>query len=194
MELRLQYQSLGVHQEVSFSPFHLLGGVEAALLASHPRGLGRLGVHYRGAGLWVPAQPRPQALAQHGVQALPRTVDAPSPEPVVDAPPRRELARQQAPGAAAFQHVEDGLEDLARGVDLGASPPVGGGQVRLDVSELFVGKVGRVAHNGPKRRPSHPSFRIYQTVSLSTSMNKLSPRYKYISRKSSSFVGGTLPN
>src|ERR671912_1176114 len=44
--------------------------------------------------------------------------------------------------------------------------------MRLDVSELGVGEVGRVAHHGPKRKPSHPTFRIYQTVSLRRWVNK----------------------
>src|SRR5215212_2945743 len=90
--LGLEHQALGVHQQVSFSPFHLLCRVEAALSASHSCGLGRLGVHYRRAGVRIPARPHPQAFAQRRVQALPGTVDAPSPKPVVDGLPRRELA------------------------------------------------------------------------------------------------------
>jgi hypothetical protein len=44
--------------------------------------------------------------------------------------------------------------------------------VRLYVSELCVGKVGRVGHHAPKRKPSNPSFRIYQTVSPRTPLNR----------------------
>src|SRR5215213_11183887 len=113
---RLEHQALGVHQEVPFSTFHLLGGVEAALVASHPGGLDRLGVHYACAGLGIPARPAPHAFAQRGVQALPRAVDAPSPEPVVDGLPRRELAGQHAPRTTALQDVEDGIEDRPQAV------------------------------------------------------------------------------
>jgi hypothetical protein len=93
---------------------------------------------------------------------------------MVDDPPRREFAGQQPPGAAALKDVEeDGIEDLSRVVDLGRSPLVSGVQVRrLYVSELCVGKVGRVGHHAPKRKPSNPSFRIYQTVSPRTSVNR----------------------
>jgi hypothetical protein len=43
----------------------------------------------------------------------------------------------------------------------------------LDVFKLGVGKIGGIAHHGPKRKPSHPSFRIYQTVSLRRWVNKI---------------------
>src|SRR5215217_1791108 len=91
--------------------FHLLGGVEAALVTSHCRVLDRLGVHDPGTGVWVPAKPPPQPLAQLGVQALPRPIDMPLPEPVVDGLPRWELLGQKPPRAAALQDVENGVED-----------------------------------------------------------------------------------
>jgi hypothetical protein len=91
---------------------------------------------------------------------------------VVDGPPGRELAGQEAPGTAALEHVEDGVQDLARGVDLGPPSLVGGGQVLLDVPEFLLGKVCGIAHHGPKRKPSNPSFRIYQTVSPRTPVNQ----------------------
>src|SRR4051812_45247641 len=84
---------------------------------------------------------------------------------MVDGPPGRKLAGQKAPGAAALEDVEDGVQDLTRRMDLGAPSLVGGGQMLLDVPEFFLGKVCRIAHHGPKRRPSTPTFRIYQTVS-----------------------------
>jgi hypothetical protein len=95
MDPRLEHQAFRIHQQMAlFSPFHLLSGVEAALVPSHSRGLRRLGVHDPGAGVLVPAKPPPQPLAQLGVQALPRSVDAPSPEPVLDGLPRREVSGQ----------------------------------------------------------------------------------------------------
>jgi len=36
-----------------------------------------------------------------------------NPEVVVDGFPRRKLMRQQAPSTATFDHVEDGVKDLA---------------------------------------------------------------------------------
>jgi hypothetical protein len=40
MDPRFDDQAFGIHQQVALSAFHLLGGVEAALLASHCRGRG----------------------------------------------------------------------------------------------------------------------------------------------------------
>src|SRR5215212_4951849 len=111
VHLGFKHQTLGVYQEMALSSFHLLGRVEPSLVASHASGSDRLGVHYRRAGVGVPAEPRPQTLAQLCVQALPGAVDAPPPKPVVDGLPRRELARQQPPGATALQDVEDSVED-----------------------------------------------------------------------------------
>src|SRR5215203_954983 len=107
VHLGFKHQTLGVYQEMALSSFHLLGRVEASLVASYASGPDRLGVHYRRAGVGVPAEPRPQTLAQLRVQTLPGAVDAPPPKPVVDGLPRRELARQQTPGATALQDVED---------------------------------------------------------------------------------------
>src|SRR5215208_1273873 len=42
----------------------------------------------------------------------------------------------------------------------------------FDVSEFGVRKVGGVWHHGPKRKPSSPAFRIYQTVSRASFANQ----------------------
>ena len=55
---------------------------------------------------------------------------------------------------------------------LGRPLLVSRGQMLLDVFKLGVGKVGGIAHHGPKRKPSHPSFRNFQTVSLGRWMNR----------------------
>jgi hypothetical protein len=64
VHLGFKHQTLGVYQEMTLSSFHLLGRVEASLFASHAGGPERLGVHYRRARVGVPAEPRPQTLAQ----------------------------------------------------------------------------------------------------------------------------------
>jgi len=58
------HQALGVHEQMTLSALDLLGPVVAALFASHARGLDRLAVYYPGAGLGVPLQANPLALAQ----------------------------------------------------------------------------------------------------------------------------------
>jgi hypothetical protein len=52
-------QAFGIHQQMALSAFHLLCGVEAALVASHSGGPERLGVHYPGAGVRVSAKVPP---------------------------------------------------------------------------------------------------------------------------------------
>ena len=47
------------------------------------------------------------------MQLLPGAVDAPGSEVVVDGFPGWEVVREQAPGAATLEYVEDGIEDLA---------------------------------------------------------------------------------
>jgi hypothetical protein len=50
----------------------------------------------------------------------------------------------QGPLAAALQDVKDGLEDLTKIMDPGASISFGGGQVRFDVVPFDIGKIRRV--------------------------------------------------
>src|SRR5215207_5375770 len=90
---------------------NLLTAVVSSCFAAHPGRFGRLGVDHPSAWLGVSPQSYPQALAQRGVQTLPRPVDAPPPEPVVDGLPGREVSGQKPPGAAALKHVEDGVKD-----------------------------------------------------------------------------------
>jgi hypothetical protein len=65
------------------------------------------------------------------VRPLPDPVDAPSAEVVEDSLPRRELAREHAPLAAALQEVEDGVNDLARAMNTRAASSLLGREVRL---------------------------------------------------------------
>src|SRR3712207_9496553 len=78
-------------------------------------------VRYAGAGLRVPLQANPHALAQGGVHPLPGAVQAPGAEVMVDGIPRREVVRQQPPGAAAAVDVEDGVQAFEGGWHTGTS-------------------------------------------------------------------------
>ncbi len=62
----------------------------------------------------------------------------PSPEVVIDGPPRREVVGQKPPGAAAIEDVEDGVEDLVRAVNPGSSTGFRRGQVRFQAGSLSV--------------------------------------------------------
>jgi hypothetical protein len=48
---------------------------------------------------------------------------------------------EQAPLATAPKDVEDGVQDLTKVVDSGASMAIGGGHVRLYVVPFFVGEI-----------------------------------------------------
>ena len=84
---------------------------------------------------------RKHTLAQGSVDPFPGTVKAPSAE--VNGGRSsccRKVVRQYAPSASArHDYLEDGLEDLAQGVDPGASLGFGGRQMRLYVGQLGIG-------------------------------------------------------
>lgn len=61
---------------------------------------------------------------------------------MVDAAPRREIVRKQAPGAAApHDDVEDSVEDLAQRIDPRAPVGFGSGKIGLQASPFGVGEV-----------------------------------------------------
>ena len=72
------------------------------------------------------------------------TVKAPSPEVMVDRLPGREVVGQKSPGTATTHDVEDGLEDLAQGVQPGMPGAFEGGQMGLYVGPFGIGEVGLV--------------------------------------------------
>ncbi len=64
--------------------------------------------------------------------------------------------REQAPGAAPTHDVEDGIEDLAQGVDPRASGGSRGGEMGLDQGPLGIGEVGLVCCSDHARHPTGP--------------------------------------
>src|SRR5215210_3232590 len=109
MDLGLEHETLGVHQDVALSALHLLAAIVAALFPANRGALHRLGVHHPRAGLGVPFQADPEALADGPVDVLPGTVYAPFSEVPVNGGPPGEVVGQQAPLAAALEDVEDGV-------------------------------------------------------------------------------------
>jgi hypothetical protein len=53
VDVRLEYEAFGVHQDVALAPLDLLAPVEAAFFSSHPGALHRLGIHHARAGLRI---------------------------------------------------------------------------------------------------------------------------------------------
>src|SRR4028118_2097960 len=86
---------------------------------------------------WRTASPQP--LAQRGVGPLEGSVCASPPEPSVDGLPGRKDLGQQPPGAAALEHVEDGVGDLASAMDSRSSSLVGAWDVELQTLPFAIG-------------------------------------------------------
>src|SRR4051794_25778865 len=126
MDLRLEQKALRIHQNMAFSALDLLAAIIASLLSSHAGALDRLRIDNTRGGLRITPKTDPQALADGCVESLPGTIDAPEAKVMVDGLPRREVVRQQAPGAAAAENVEDGVEDLADAVEARSSRSLGG--------------------------------------------------------------------
>jgi hypothetical protein len=124
---------------VPLTPLDLLASVEAAFFSSHRGALYRLAIHYASTGLRISFQANPQAFTDSPVDLFPGSVDAPFPEVPLNGGPSRKVVRQQAPLAAAFQEVEDGVQDLTKAVGPRPSTSFGGGQVGLYVVPFGVG-------------------------------------------------------
>ena len=80
-----------------------------------------------GAGFGMAALALPQLLAQGIVYLRPDAGLAPSAIVVKDDAIRRQVVRQQTPGGAGTQDVEDGVDDFPAGIFDGASAGLGGG-------------------------------------------------------------------
>ncbi len=72
---------------------------------------------------------------------LPYPIQAPGAEVVVDGLPGWEVVRQQAPGAAATDYVEDGVKDLPQGMYAWSARRFGGREVILEICPIGIGKI-----------------------------------------------------
>jgi hypothetical protein len=133
VDLCLYDQPFGVHQQLALATVYLLAAVVATVLAAHPGSLGRLGVHHTGGGVGIAPELGPQAPADHVVQLLPGAIQPPLSEVVKDGLERRKLAREHPPLAAGLQQVEDGVEDLAVGMNSWSSTLFGSRKMGFEV-------------------------------------------------------------
>ena len=78
------------------------------------------------------------------VELLPGAIDAPEPKVMIDGLPRRKVVGQKTPGATAAEDVEDGVEDLAQGMDPRTSFGFRSGKMRLYAKSFGIGEVGLV--------------------------------------------------
>src|SRR5262249_61270752 len=93
------------------SPRDLLGSV-IPMRSPALGGLHRLTVNDRSAGGGLAPDTRAHLGAQGRAKLLPDASVAPFSKVVIHRGPGRKVARQQAPGAATAQHVEDRVQDL----------------------------------------------------------------------------------
>jgi hypothetical protein len=77
---------------------------------------------------------------------------------VVNGRPRGKVVGQKSPRTAAFEDIEDGVEDIAQGVGAWSSLGLWGRQVRSQTNPLGVGKVGgiRLSHRRKRTKSSQP--------------------------------------
>jgi hypothetical protein len=109
MDLRLEYETFGIYQDVTLTALDLLPSVVTALFSAHSGTLDSLRIHYASTGLRISFQANPQAFTDSPVDLFPGSVDAPFSKVMVDGGPSREVVREQAPLATALQDVEDGI-------------------------------------------------------------------------------------
>src|SRR5262249_20607243 len=133
-----------------------LVAVRSALLGR----LDRLTVDNGRAGGRLAPKQAAHALAQHGVDPLPRAGQAPQAKIVVDGGPRPVLARQIAPGAAAAQKVEEAIENPAEVNTAGAASRLGSRKQGFELGPLAIAEITGVencGHETPWRLPAGES-------------------------------------
>src|ERR671912_264842 len=139
-DLCLEYEAFGVYQQMSLTALYLLPAIVAALFSTHAGRLDRLAIDYSSTGLRVSLEAHPHPLAQSGMHSCPCSVQAKLSEVVVDATPRWEIVRKQAPGAAAPYYVEDGVKNLAKRIDPRTATGFGSGKMRLQPGPFGIGE------------------------------------------------------
>jgi hypothetical protein len=82
------------------------------------------------------------------MHALPGAIVPPAPKVLIDNLPRGEVMRQQAPGTATAQDIEDRIQDLTFRIFLGPPTGLGGRHQIVDQVPFFVAQVGRVRFAG----------------------------------------------
>lgn len=101
----------GIDQEMAFDAADLLAAA-VAVQTTALRAPGTLAVHDGSTGSRIRAALHPFALAQGCRHPLPHALFPPLPPGVTDRLPRRQVMRQESPGAAGTEPVRQRVEDL----------------------------------------------------------------------------------
>src|SRR5512135_3437073 len=145
-----EHQSQSIHQQMAFAAFDPFASVIPDVSTMAGR-LDALTVQNRGGGPAALVVGFPHEETQCIVERGPLMVVNPLPEDVIHGLPTGKICGQIAPGTAALDQIQDGIND---------TPPVlgwasafsGFGQHRLEVSPLGVGEIGVVS--GDFHRPT----------------------------------------
>jgi hypothetical protein len=97
-----------------------------------------------GAGLAALPNGHPHVAAQQLMHTLPGAIIPPAPEILIDNLPGGKVMRQQAPGTATTQDIEDRIQDLTLGIFLGPSTGLGRWDQMLNQGPLSVTEIGWV--------------------------------------------------
>ncbi len=98
---------------MTLAPFDVLVGIVAAWVGRFFDGLDTLGINYGSRRLGIFASPLPLGRMQGFEDERLQIVQPESPEMVVDGRPWRKVVVQKPPRAAAFEHIEDGVKNIA---------------------------------------------------------------------------------
>ena len=93
MDLRLEYETLGIYQDVTLSALYVLAAIVSSIFSTYARALDRLAIHYASAWLRISLHAHAQTLVQGGVHPLPSAVLTPSSKVMVDGLPGRKVVR-----------------------------------------------------------------------------------------------------
>src|SRR5258707_14130965 len=89
---------------------------------------------------------------QGGIEQVPDALEAETPEMGQHRLPRREVARQIAPGASCAQDVEGGVEDATRGVGSRPAAARQRREIALDTDPLRVSQVAWIRRTHAEQR------------------------------------------
>jgi hypothetical protein len=141
VHFRSQHEPLAIYENVAFAAIDAFGAIVAAD-AANPGRPDRLTVDDARARLRVTPNTRTELFAQHLVDMLPGAVYTPEPKVVVRGLPGWELVRQQPPGTATSDDVEDGVQDLTLRMKPGTADTPGRRQERIQAGELGICQIG----------------------------------------------------
>ena len=151
-----QHQAQRVHQQMPFPAFDALGRI-ITNLAAVVRRLHALAVQDGGGGSAAFVLRAPDEGAERVMERGPLVIERPFPEAMIDLFPRGKVGGQATPGEAAFDHIEDGVQDAPE-IGAGAATFGGFGEHGFEIGPLGVGEAGVIA--GVFHAPTEAALKI----------------------------------